>query len=122
MPPPMMMTFIGLEPSCPAPRGQPPAHRRRRVFHSAGPPRNPAPLEGRRQARREPALPSRPLADKLRGGEVLDRGAHRLEDGDLVVVAPSAALAARQLQERSEEHTSELQSLMRISYAVFCLK
>src|SRR3546814_17173583 len=74
MPPPMMMTFIGLEPSCPAPRGQPPAHRRRRVFHSAGPPRNPAPLEGRRQARREPALPSRPLADKLRGGEGLERG------------------------------------------------
>src|SRR3546814_3589897 len=29
-----------------------------------------------------------------------------------------AAMAA----ERSEEHTSELQSLMRISYAVFCLK
>src|SRR3546814_2860812 len=26
------------------------------------------------------------------------------------------------LGERSEEHTSELQSLMRISYAVFCLK
>src|SRR3546814_9536792 len=26
------------------------------------------------------------------------------------------------LQARSEEHTSELQSLMRISYAVFCLK
>src|SRR3546814_7359934 len=26
------------------------------------------------------------------------------------------------LFERSEEHTSELQSLMRISYAVFCLK
>src|SRR3546814_8047156 len=25
-------------------------------------------------------------------------------------------------QERSEEHTSELQSLMRITYAVFCLK
>src|SRR3546814_5534848 len=25
-------------------------------------------------------------------------------------------------QERSDEHTSELQSLMRISYAVFCLK
>src|SRR3546814_13248501 len=30
----------------------------------------------------------------------------------------SAAACAR----RSEEHTSELQSLMRISYAVFCLK
>src|SRR3546814_7952311 len=27
-----------------------------------------------------------------------------------------------QAQKRSEEHTSELQSLMRISYAVFCLK
>src|SRR3546814_5458155 len=26
------------------------------------------------------------------------------------------------LRSRSEEHTSELQSLMRISYAVFCLK
>src|SRR3546814_10299418 len=30
--------------------------------------------------------------------------------------------AAAPLVERSEEHTSELQSLMRISYAVFCLK
>src|SRR3546814_1801334 len=29
---------------------------------------------------------------------------------------------ARPGAERSEEHTSELQSLMRISYAVFCLK
>src|SRR3546814_6019136 len=28
----------------------------------------------------------------------------------------------RQVVERSEEHTSELQSLMRISYAVFCLQ
>src|SRR3546814_1052381 len=28
----------------------------------------------------------------------------------------------RELSPRSEEHTSELQSLMRISYAVFCLK
>src|SRR3546814_8627432 len=32
---------------------------------------------------------------------------------------PIAALAGHH---RSEEHTSELQSLMRISYAVFCLK
>src|SRR3546814_10308187 len=30
--------------------------------------------------------------------------------------------ALHQLHVRSEEHTSELQSLMRISYAVFCLK
>src|SRR3546814_9509053 len=29
---------------------------------------------------------------------------------------------ARRILPRSEEHTSELQSLMRISYAVFCLK
>src|SRR3546814_1693588 len=34
--------------------------------------------------------------------------------------ARAAGYAVR--QERSEEHTSELQSLMRISYAVFCLK
>src|SRR3546814_8170209 len=31
-------------------------------------------------------------------------------------------LAAKGMVVRSEEHTSELQSLMRISYAVFCLK
>src|SRR3546814_2582367 len=30
--------------------------------------------------------------------------------------------AGHDTQQRSEEHTSELQSLMRISYAVFCLK
>src|SRR3546814_10547828 len=33
-----------------------------------------------------------------------------------------AAKIDRNRQVRSEEHTSELQSLMRISYAVFCLK
>src|SRR3546814_2035628 len=32
------------------------------------------------------------------------------------------ARARRRCRPRSEEHTSELQSLMRISYAVFCLK
>src|SRR3546814_10636753 len=31
-------------------------------------------------------------------------------------------LLCRSARPRSEEHTSELQSLMRISYAVFCLK
>src|SRR3546814_6299435 len=30
--------------------------------------------------------------------------------------------AKKYIEDRSEEHTSELQSLMRISYAVFCLK
>src|SRR3546814_1630021 len=36
---------------------------------------------------------------------------------EIVGMSPAEALASR-----SEEHTSELQSLMRISYAVFCLK
>src|SRR3546814_3428611 len=34
----------------------------------------------------------------------------------------SRCAASRRETRRSEEHTSELQSLMRISYAVFCLK
>src|SRR3546814_6308905 len=33
-----------------------------------------------------------------------------------------APFSGQQRRKRSEEHTSELQSLMRISYAVFCLK
>src|SRR3546814_3107722 len=33
-----------------------------------------------------------------------------------------AIWGSRWIRSRSEEHTSELQSLMRISYAVFCLK
>src|SRR3546814_10059002 len=41
----------------------------------------------------------------------------RIMDADADELA-AISLAAR----RSEEHTSELQSLMRISYAVFCLK
>src|SRR3546814_4200117 len=53
---------------------------------------------------------------------------------DLVVLVKQRALAGQRQQRvdivqalqraagRSEEHTSELQSLMRISYAVFCLK
>src|SRR3546814_4735797 len=39
---------------------------------------------------------------------------------DNLDIRPS--IIAQQIDERSEEHTSELQSLMRISYAVFCLK
>src|SRR3546814_2069696 len=39
----------------------------------------------------------------------------------LAVCLPRRA-AIRAYRVRSEEHTSELQSLMRISYAVFCLK
>src|SRR3546814_16895540 len=36
--------------------------------------------------------------------------------------APGIENGKRPGEDRSEEHTSELQSLMRISYAVFCLK
>src|SRR3546814_7733186 len=36
------------------------------------------------------------------------------------IACPSAPIVSRSI--RSEEHTSELQSLMRISYDVFCLK
>src|SRR3546814_9213794 len=35
---------------------------------------------------------------------------------------PKRGSPKNQMNNRSEEHTSELQSLMRISYAVFCLK
>src|SRR3546814_3274838 len=38
------------------------------------------------------------------------------------VQARLAAESPKDSRRRSEEHTSELQSLMRISYAVFCLK
>src|SRR3546814_9477788 len=48
-------------------------------------------------------------------------------DGDLVDEHEASLLTPQdtvhfQRRFRSEEHTSELQSLMRISYAVFCLK
>src|SRR3546814_2333482 len=41
---------------------------------------------------------------------------------DQTVVTPHTAGGTVDNFRRSEEHTSELQSLMRISYAVFCLK
>src|SRR3546814_6388867 len=39
---------------------------------------------------------------------------------DLAAVNPWMLRMAGEVADRSEEHTSELQSLMRISYAVFC--
>src|SRR3546814_1007703 len=45
--------------------------------------------------------------------ETVEADAERVED-----IVPEQ----REDDQRSEEHTSELQSLMRISYAVFCLK
>src|SRR3546814_6918364 len=60
------------------------------------------------------------------------RGMLAAEGGLLALVGSAAGLAAGAAislvlvyvvnRQRSEEHTSELQSLMRISYAVFCLK
>src|SRR3546814_3142023 len=42
--------------------------------------------------------------------------------GTSVEGSEQALELCQRLDDRSEEHTSELQSLMRISYAVFCLK
>src|SRR3546814_10519599 len=73
------------------------------------------------------------------GNTNLQQGAHvgvqrrlpellRVHFAEPLVARQADALAAEledcrhQADRRSEEHTSELQSLMRISYAVFCLK
>src|SRR3546814_1318241 len=55
---------------------------------------------------------ARRLPDRGAAGDRADRRNHR----------DVARAGERQCRRRSEEHTSELQSLMRISYAVFCLK
>src|SRR3546814_9050660 len=77
------------------------------------------------------------FAGAMRGDPVVDRPHARssvetddlavrpgpAEIGDAAEVDDGRVRARPQvLQERSEEHTSELQSLMRISYAVLCLK
>src|SRR3546814_3079873 len=79
-------------------------------------------VEGRSRRSRGRSLPpsGRPAPP---GGDVRDRESadHRIghaeRPADLVGRDRRAALPLR-----SEEHTSELQSLMRISYAAFCLK
>src|SRR3546814_9957466 len=57
-----------------------------------------------------------------RGGpalHVVDRGGRAVgADADMILAAHVDGM----FDMRSEEHTSDLQSLMRISYAVFCLK
>src|SRR3546814_8143401 len=50
--------------------------------------------------------------------EAVDAGFFRARIAEAVCLRRESL----RLDERSEEHTSELQSLMRISYAVFCLK
>src|SRR3546814_3335999 len=44
------------------------------------------------------------------------------DDRNAILYVDDDGWAAHGVTARSEEHTSELQSLMRISYAVFCLK
>src|SRR3546814_8059209 len=46
---------------------------------------------------------------------------HSAKSGGFTVVTSTAEADRVVIEMRSEEHTSELQSLMRISYAVFCL-
>src|SRR3546814_7606749 len=62
-----------------------------------------------------PGTPSA-IATTFDGYPMAKRG-----DGDLAITAACLASVVGGLV-RSEEHTSELQSLMRNSYAVFCLK
>src|SRR3546814_7724061 len=67
--------------------------------------------------------------DPARGGQFADGELHRLTpyhgtDAIWDAMTKQAILHRMVMKDhiRSEEHTSELQSLMRISYAVFCLK
>src|SRR3546814_5253077 len=69
------------------------------------------------------SLPRRPGPLRGAGGS----HAHGGQPRTLMAVAPpiptlDTIRSKVESNERSEEHTSELQSLMRISYAVFCLK
>src|SRR3546814_8040093 len=50
------------------------------------------------------------------------RAASFTNSGSLRAAVPITTRDTPRSNQRSEEHTSELQSLMRISYAVFCLK
>src|SRR3546814_8948022 len=63
----------------------------------------------RRRSGRDLCLGARPL--RRSQGEMT--GARRMKQTPVILAAATVP--------RSEEHTSELQSLMRISYAVFCL-
>src|SRR3546814_8627180 len=81
-------------------------------------------------ARDDEALEATGLADLVVGGEgdveggVVGERVHEDEQlaGAPARDAPRERPSGRGGGARSEEHTSELQSLMRISYAVFCLK
>src|SRR3546814_2263074 len=73
-----------------------------------------------------PAKPAMPVDAALLAGSVPDHDMTILGlfmQADIIVQAVIVLLILASFWSwRSEEHTSELQSLMRISYAVFCLK
>src|SRR3546814_1244370 len=97
---------------CPRP-GWLPSHGGRRP-HTAQM-RSPARADRDRRCRpRGPQASRRPL----RTGSMCDRRRRRAEEARQA----SRQAATGRGAARSEEHTSELQSLMRNSYAVFCLK
>src|SRR3546814_4534068 len=70
----------------------------------------------RRAADHRPHRPAAPGARRRRPARARPADLRRRD------VHARRAAALRGPADRSEEHTSELQSLMRISYAVFCLK
>src|SRR3546814_6032955 len=63
-----------------------------------------------------------PRSGRQRGHAAFERGHLAFERAVGRVHQPGVDIPRNFEIERSEEHTSELQSLMRISYAVFCLK
>src|SRR3546814_6986589 len=67
-----------------------------------------------------PTLFGRTCRARLLSRKARDRRARRTHGHRTLRAAPLSFRAGA--GPRSEEHTSELQSLMRISYAVFCLK
>src|SRR3546814_8805272 len=69
-----------------------------------------------------PLTPSRLLAHIEGRREIAEPAAPPPEAAVAPEPAPATSGAAHVEAPRSEEHTSELQPLMRISYAVFCLK
>src|SRR3546814_8347043 len=77
-----------------------------------------------RQERRDyiqKILSTAPYPD-VRGKQLASLGSGFFVTGDGSVVTSHHVVADCAAVSRSEEHTSELQSLMRTSYAVFCLK
>src|SRR3546814_7274843 len=61
-------------------------------------------------------------AEALEGGGIVPGGDHAAQTVQQAGRPLQDHMRERAIAVRSEEHTSELQSLMRISYAVFCLK